>query len=81
LDNLVAILSFPDAKIKIGGYTDKTGDEAKNLKLSADRANYIKAALETGVGSQVLEQTDMEVNLQSRCKASDARKSSTEKWL
>jgi outer membrane protein OmpA-like peptidoglycan-associated protein len=35
LDNLVAILkAFPDAKIKIGGYTDKTGDEAKNLKLS-----------------------------------------------
>lgn len=57
LDNLVAILkAFPDAKIKIGGYTDKTGDEAKNIKLSKDRAEYIKAALvKAGVGSQVLE--------------------------
>lgn len=57
LDNLVAILkAFPDAKIKIGGYTDKTGDEAKNVKLSKERAEYIKAALvKAGVGSQVLE--------------------------
>lgn len=55
LQNLVAILkAYPDAKIKIGGYTDKTGDETKNLKLSADRANYIKSWLEKqGVGSQV----------------------------
>lgn len=55
LQNLVAILkAYPEAKIKIGGYTDKTGDEAKNLKLSADRANYIKTWLEKqGVGSQV----------------------------
>jgi outer membrane protein OmpA-like peptidoglycan-associated protein len=56
LQNLVAILkAFPDAKIKIGGYTDKTGDEAKNLKLSADRANFIKSWLDKqGVGSQVI---------------------------
>ncbi|PZU13900.1 MAG: flagellar motor protein MotB, partial [Chryseobacterium sp.] len=56
LQNLVAILkAFPDAKIKIGGYTDKTGDEAKNLKLSADRANFIKAWLgKQGVGAQVI---------------------------
>lgn len=55
LDNLVAILkAYPEAKIKIGGYTDKTGNEAANLKLSADRANYIKSWLEKqGVGSQV----------------------------
>lgn len=55
LQNLVAILkAYPEAKIKIGGYTDKTGDEAKNLKLSADRANYIKTWLEKqGVGPQV----------------------------
>ncbi len=57
LDNLVAILkAFPDTKIKIGGYTDKTGDEAKNVKLSKERAEYIKAALvKAGVGAQVLE--------------------------
>ncbi|MFP8893742.1 DUF937 domain-containing protein [Chryseobacterium sp. EZn1] len=57
LDNLVAILkAFPDAKIKIGGYTDKTGNEANNVKLSKARAEYIKAALvKAGVGAQVLE--------------------------
>ncbi|MCT2560841.1 OmpA family protein [Chryseobacterium herbae] len=57
LDNLVAILkAFPDAKIKIGGYTDKTGNEASNVKLSKARAEFIKAALvKVGVGGQVLE--------------------------
>ena len=57
LDNLVAILkAFPDAKIKIGGYTDKTGNEATNVKLSQARADYIKNVLEkAGVGSQVLD--------------------------
>ncbi|WP_312342875.1 OmpA family protein [Chryseobacterium binzhouense] len=56
LQNLVAILkAFPEAKIKIGGYTDKTGDEAKNLKLSEERANYIKNWLsQQGVASQVV---------------------------
>lgn len=56
LKNLVAILkAYPEAKIKIGGYTDKTGDEAKNKKLSADRANFIKDWLATqGVGAQVI---------------------------
>ncbi|KFF03593.1 OmpA family protein [Chryseobacterium luteum] len=56
LDNLVAILkAFPDAKIKIGGYTDKVGDEAANVKLSLSRADFIKNALaKAGVGNQVL---------------------------
>jgi outer membrane protein OmpA-like peptidoglycan-associated protein len=56
LDNLVAILkAYPEAKIKIGGYTDKTGNEAENVKLSQARADYIKAALtKSGVGAQVL---------------------------
>lgn len=56
LDNLVAILkAYPDAKIKVGGYTDKVGNEANNIKLSGARANFIKAALEkAGVGAQVL---------------------------
>ncbi|WP_294311483.1 OmpA family protein [uncultured Chryseobacterium sp.] len=56
LENLVAILkAYPEAKIKIGGYTDKTGNEASNLKLSADRANFIKSWLEKqGVGPQIL---------------------------
>ena len=56
LDNLVAILkAFPDAKVKIGGYTDKTGNEDANVKLSQARADFIKAALgKAGVGAQVL---------------------------
>lgn len=56
IDNLIIILkTFPDAKIKIGGYTDKTGVEADNVKLSTARANFIKSALEkVGVGAQVL---------------------------
>ncbi|SHL62700.1 OmpA family protein [Chryseobacterium polytrichastri] len=55
LQNLVTILkAYPDAKVKIGGYTDKTGNEAKNIKLSADRATFIKDWLnKQGVGSQV----------------------------
>ncbi|MBO6186751.1 MAG: DUF937 domain-containing protein [Chryseobacterium sp.] len=56
LQNLVAILkAYPDAKIKIGGYTDKTGDEAKNKKLSSDRAHFIKDWLgKQGVGAQII---------------------------
>lgn len=46
LDNLKAILAeFPDAKIKVGAYTDKKGDAAANLKLSGERATTVKTAL------------------------------------
>lgn len=56
VDNLVAIMNaFPDAKIKLGGYTDKTGDEAFNKKLSNDRAIAVKNAFEAkGVGDRVM---------------------------
>jgi outer membrane protein OmpA-like peptidoglycan-associated protein len=56
IDNITAILkAFPKSKIKIGGYTDKTGDEAINKKVSGDRATSVKAALEkAGVGGQVI---------------------------
>ena len=55
LENLAAILkAYPNAKIKIGGYTDKKGDDAANKKLSQDRANYIQQRLTAlGVGAQV----------------------------
>ena len=57
MDNIVAILKAnPEVKIKIGGYTDKKGNDAANKKLSDDRAKAVKAALEkAGVGSQVPE--------------------------
>lgn len=46
LDNLAAILkAFPNAAIKIGGYTDKTGNEAANKRLSQQRAEAVVAAL------------------------------------
>jgi outer membrane protein OmpA-like peptidoglycan-associated protein len=49
INNIVAILkAYPKARIKIGGYTDKTGDPAANKTLSQQRAeavlNAIKAA-------------------------------------
>lgn len=55
LDNIAEILkAFPDAKIKIGGYTDVTGNAATNKKLSKDRADAAKSGLEKrGVGKQV----------------------------
>lgn len=57
LDNITAILkAFPDVKIKIGGYTDKTGNDTDNLKLSDGRAKAVQAKLkESGVGAQVPE--------------------------
>ncbi|PIE50616.1 MAG: flagellar motor protein MotB [Flavobacteriales bacterium] len=46
LDNLKKILAaYPDAKIKIGAYTDKKGDDAGNKALSQKRADAVKAAV------------------------------------
>jgi outer membrane protein OmpA-like peptidoglycan-associated protein len=46
LKNIVAILTaFPKAKIKIGGYSDNTGDYAVNVRLSQERADNIYAKL------------------------------------
>ena len=47
LHSVAAILAaYPKVKIKIGGYTDNTGDQAANLKLSQDRADSVKAELQ-----------------------------------
>lgn len=56
LENLAAILkAYPDSKIKIGGYTDKKGDDKANLDLSQKRADYIKKRLtDLGAGAQVI---------------------------
>lgn len=46
LRNIVAILNaYPNVHIKIGGYTDNTGDPQHNLKLSQDRADGVVAQL------------------------------------
>jgi OmpA-OmpF porin, OOP family len=57
LGNIAAILkAYPNVKIKIGGYTDNTGDKAANLKLSQDRANNVMVELvNLGVASDRLE--------------------------
>ncbi|ASZ13629.1 OmpA family protein [Chitinophaga pendula] len=40
--NIAAILkAFPKVKIKIGGYTDKSGDDAVNLRISQSRAEAV----------------------------------------
>ncbi|WP_164112542.1 MULTISPECIES: OmpA family protein [Sphingobacterium] len=56
LENIGKILKlFPGVKIKIGGYTDKRGDEALNKQLSQQRADAVKDYLDKqGLGSQVV---------------------------
>jgi uncharacterized protein YidB (DUF937 family)/outer membrane protein OmpA-like peptidoglycan-associated protein len=55
VDNIMEILkAFPDVKMKIGGYTDKKGNDASNLKLSDSRAKAVQSTLaKAGVGAQV----------------------------
>lgn len=44
--NAASILqAFPNLKIKIGGYTDNTGDAAKNMTLSENRAKSVYNAI------------------------------------
>lgn len=46
VDNIAEILkAFPNVNIKVGGYTDNTGSDKINTKLSADRASNVVAAL------------------------------------
>jgi outer membrane protein OmpA-like peptidoglycan-associated protein len=50
--NIDAILkAYPKLKIKIGGYTDKTGDSLSNIKLSGSRAEAVVTALKTNGAS------------------------------
>ncbi|RYY59899.1 MAG: DUF937 domain-containing protein [Chitinophagaceae bacterium] len=50
--NIVAILNaYPAAHVKVGGYTDKTGDAAANKKLSQQRADAVLNALKTAGGN------------------------------
>jgi OOP family OmpA-OmpF porin len=46
LKNLAAILkAFPNAAVKLGGYTDNKGKAAMNMALSAERANAARQAV------------------------------------
>jgi K(+)-stimulated pyrophosphate-energized sodium pump len=46
LKNIAEILkAFPAVNVKVGGYTDNTGDANDNLKLSGDRAAAVKSEL------------------------------------
>lgn len=46
LDNVANILkAYPKVKIKIGGYTDNTGDKASNMALSSARATTVMTSL------------------------------------
>jgi len=46
LTNIAAILkAYPQVKIRIGGYTDNTGDPGTNLRLSQERADNVMQEL------------------------------------
>ncbi|KAA2243132.1 OmpA family protein [Chitinophaga agrisoli] len=48
VQNIAAILkAFPKARIKVGGYTDRSGDSLSNIRLSQSRADAVLAALKT----------------------------------
>lgn len=58
IKNIALILkNYPNASIKIGGYTDNTGDAAINKKVSDERAKVVgKALVKSGAASkQVVE--------------------------
>ena len=48
IQNIAAILNtFPKTKIKVGGFTDRSGDSTANQDLSARQAASVAAALQT----------------------------------
>jgi outer membrane protein OmpA-like peptidoglycan-associated protein len=57
LNNIAAILkAYPNAHVKIGGYTDNTGDPAANVALSDARAkNVMDALVAAGIDPSRLE--------------------------
>jgi outer membrane protein OmpA-like peptidoglycan-associated protein len=46
LNNIAAVLkAYPDVNVKVGGYTDNSGDRAANRRLSQQRAEAVRRAL------------------------------------
>lgn len=46
LDNIAAILkAYPDAKIRIGGNADKSGNRLYNMEISKERADKVRSVL------------------------------------
>jgi K(+)-stimulated pyrophosphate-energized sodium pump len=46
LKNIAEILkAYPNVNVKLGGYTDNTGNAASNQKLSEDRATSVREEL------------------------------------
>lgn len=82
LNNLAEILNaYPDLKIKLGGYTDNSGNEDSNVKLSNLRAQTAKLKLlELGVAADRVEAEGYgsqhpvcEANDTDECKAKNRR--------
>lgn len=82
LNNLAEILNaYPDLKIKLGGYTDNTGNQESNQKLSNLRAQTAKLKLlELGISSDRVEAEGYgaqhpicEANDTDECKAKNRR--------
>jgi len=46
LNNIAAVLrAYPNVNVKIGGYTDSTGDASSNRRLSQQRADAVRQTL------------------------------------
>ncbi|RYZ24336.1 MAG: DUF937 domain-containing protein [Chitinophagaceae bacterium] len=58
--NIASILdAYPQARIKVGGYTDKTGNDASNKKLSQERADAVMNAIRSA-GAKAAQVTSAE---------------------